>query len=1298
MALTDYLTNIANAIRIKEESTDLIPASSFADRIINLPVNKVSQSGLAFTACKKINDGWKFNKVTDAVTGNEYDSTAAQGALSKEFSDVDIPHDWSIYNNFNSASRATYEGGYLDGGDAWYKSELLIEDETTDNRYFLYFEGIYMESDILLNGTHINTHKNGYTNFIVEITDTVVLNQPNEILIYVKNRQPSSRWYSGSGIYRDVYLLKSGKVGIEQQSIKITTPDLETEYPKGYATTKIETSIENTTGESAVVTVENTVKYFGQEVCSTKNVETIDAETSKILSVDIIISEPKLWGEYDGQYYTLETRVLNSSGETVSSVETYYGYRWFKFDPNTGFYLNGKALKMLGACMHHDLGVLGAEANQSAVDRQIRILKEAGFNAIRFTHNPSCAEYTNACMRYGIMCIEEAFDCWTISKKLYDYGRFFLEYAESDIKSMVKRSRNNPAVIMWSLGNEIYDTRSSEADSVLQDPVVTATNLRNWVRELDVTRPCTMGENSPYDATAKSVMNVMDVQGVNYSYSHYRTLHNGYPTWCVYGSETASSISSRGIYSEDPDTVVTGYDQVNHQCSSYDNDKVGWGSLAYNTIDAINVDYVFGTFIWTGFDYIGEPTPFNKHPCRSSYFGIVDIAGIPKDAYYLYQSMWTDKPMCHIVPMDWTKWTVESNVKVMVYSNADSVELFLNGTSLGTMTNKSISDATSRGSFYMTVPFAKGRLVANAKDTSGNLIAQDVVYTSKAPAKVVLKSDKIYLAKDSDELVFITAEIVDADGHLCIQAANAIAADVTNGEIIGIDNGNATSVEKYRSASKSVFSGKAVCVVRPYKNGINVTVRVSSDGLTVGNITVSRSTTTVYTHEQTEMIDATEPYAFVEDGVACTGIDITSEETSLSSIGDTLALDYTVTPVNCTDIVLWESDNIGVAIVNNGTITAVNSGTAIITLTCGKYSDTYTITVDAASVDCETLVLSDTSITLTDTSQHDIAATVTPENCTYDVGYTSSDTNVLTVDNGGHMTAVANGECQIIATCGTKTATCEVVVNLETVEPEITLSSISAEKTQTVYNVGDELNTDDIIVTATYSDGSSHTVSGYIVNYENVDMDTNGKYTISISYTEGEMTKLATISITVGEVPESEWDYIWDGTTNTLPTGMEANGSAQFTLNEATGKYEFTTSTNGTEASVNFDYVGRGILEIEIESTNWTDGLKGWTNGMEIVPISGKRQALFTTSYSESLKFNTDSNVVIDTLEVDTLYKMRLDSIVKSNTNVYINDATEAIAHSTLDNTAANATNTKVYTGSISTKIKSIKLKKAVVE
>lgn len=1246
--IKDLFSGICNAIREKDGSTSIIRHQDIPERIKNIPVNKVSQSGLSFTSCQKMNDDWEFKLITSSPTSNEYNSTAAQIALSEEFTKVNLPHDWSIYNSFNSSSKATYEGGYLDGGDAWYRKKLTIED--IDNRYFLYFEGIYMESDVIVNGNHLATHKHGYTNFIVEITDVVNVGSENEILVYVKNKQPSSRWYSGSGIYRDVFLLKSGKVGFKQQSVIVTTPNLESEYLKGYCTTNIAYSVENTTSLSQSVSIVATLKYFGFELATKTFSLSVGANSSINETFDMIVSDPKLWDEYDGQYYTLTLNMYNSEGKIISNSEVYYGYRYFKFDPNTGFWLNGRNLKLRGACMHHDLGCLGAEVNQSAIDRQIKKLKDAGFNAIRLTHNPSCAEFTNACMRMGMMCIEEAFDCWTISKKPNDYARFFMDYAESDVKSMVRRSINNPCVIMWSLGNEIYDTRSAKASRVLQDPIVTATNLRNWVRELDTTRPCTLGENTPNDSTALSVLDVLDVQGINYSNSRYKGLHTTYPNWCIYGSEATSAISSRCVYERD---------DTNYQCSSYDDDKVTWGAYAYDQLNKTNPEYVAGMFVWTGWDYIGEPTPFNRYPCRSSYFGTIDIAGFPKDSYYLYQSMWINKPMCHIVPMDWNKWTVGENVRVMVYSNAAYIKLYLNGTLIDTYTNKSISDATSRGSFYGDVPFQKGRLVANAYDSDNNLIAQDVVYTADIPNKLVLKSEKVFY-KDSEDLLFVEVDVCDKYDHLCTFADNTISVEVQNGVVIGLDSGDSTSVLPYRSSIKPAFHGKVMCVIRPNNNSVNVTITAKSEGLADGIITVNRGDMTVYTNNEAEFIDATEVYEFNATEYPCETISLNANSVTLNPENSTYQLVTTIAPENCTDSITYTTDNSSVALVdNNGLISLVNDGSCAITVTCGSKSATCSVVVENVSVDCDTLTLSETAITLNSRSQYDITANVTPENCTYEVSWRSDNEQIVVIDNGGHMTAVNNGTANIIATCGSKTATCIVTVDIEEADlscKAIQLSSdtltFTSNGTQILTYTVDPENTTDSVNWSSDNEEVATVKNGVVT------ATGNGDCVITVIC--GKCSDTCAVNVT-GYVA-SNWDVEWNGEAE-LPEGLSLHTEySTMVLNEDTGLYEVTTSTDNQEGGLKLDNMfGHGVVEVELISDNWIKG-SGWRNGIDVRVTENKRIAVhngmgkmyWLTSSSSQIPNTELINGQSSIIRIDNTHRL-IDGVSNAGSKIWVN-------------------------------------------
>ena len=671
-------------------------------------------------------------------------------------------------------------------------------------------------------------------------------------------------------------------------------------------------------------------------------------------------------------------------------------------------------------------------------------------------------------------------------------------------------------------------------------------------------------------------------------------------------------------------------------------------------------DYIAGMFIWTGWDYIGEPTPFNKYPCRSSYFGTIDIAGLPKDSYYLYQSMWTDKPMCHIVPMDWSKWTVGENVRVMVYSNAASIKLYLNGNLLGTYTNKNIADSTSRGSFYADVPFEKGRLVANAYDANNNLIAQDVVYTEDIASKLTLLSEKSYY-KDEEDLLFVEVDVCDRHGHLCTSSNNTVSIEVNNGVVIGVDNGDATSVLPYRSAAKPVFHGRAVCVVRPNKNSTSVTITAHSDGLTSSSITVNRGDMTVYAKQITSFIDATEPYTFEATEYHCESIQLDTNTLKLTPSNSSHQLVATVTPENCTDAVTYLSDNSSVALVNNtGLVSLVNDGSCTITVTCGAISATCSVTVEGVSVDCETLTLSETSITLNDRSQHDITATVTPDNCTYEVSWVSEDEDVVVIDNGGHMTGVNNGTTNIVATCGSKTAKCAVTVSIE--EVVIPCESISLDQTNLTFastspqqlaaNVAPE-NTTDIVRWSSDDESIAVVKDGLITP--------KGNGQCIITATCGNFS--SSCSVTIEGLNIIDWDVEWNGEA-ALPEGLSLYTEySTMILNEESGLYEVTTTTQNSEAGIRLDNMfGHGVVEIEMVSADWSKG-SGWRNGIDvrvkenerIVVHNGMGKMYWITSTNTQLPNTELVNGQSYTIRIDNSHKL-IDGVSNAGSKIWIDN------------------------------------------
>ena len=764
--------------------------------------------------------GWKFHKVSDTADLS-YTSTAeaVPGFDDSAWQSVTVPHDWSIYNNFNADSPATYEGGYLDGGDAWYRCKFTIADAMLSDQTLLYFDGVYMEATVYLNGRLVGRNYHGYNPFWLDISNVLVEGE-NVLAVFVRNRQPSSRWYSGSGIYRPVYLLTMEGAGKWVTDVAVTSPDLESQHT-GSVATHIAFTIHNTdtatSGTAKVIIYKDGV----QIVQSSKDVTIGEGETA--CSTDLSVTAPALWDVGQPNLYEAEITITGSFG-SYTAPRVVYGYRWTKWDVDTGFWLNGKNIKLKGVCMHHDLGCIGTEANQSAMERQIDSMVQMGANAIRLTHNPGSTMFLDLCMRKGVLVIEELFDHWTVAKSKYDFARFYTDHYKEVVRDTLLRDRNDPAIIMWSLGNEINRTGKYTAEQVR--PIVTA--LIAEVKQYDTTRPVTMGEDSPNMDAAKVCMELLDVCGINYNSNNLSVPHDmGKPS---YGSETTSALASRGIYARDD----TGY-----QCSSLDDDKVNWGSYAAIALQThMDNPYSGGMFVWTGWDYIGEPTPFNKYPAKSSYFGIVDLAGFPKDIYYMYQSRWTSKPMIHIFPRNLDSVEDGKTQRIAVYSNCPTVELFVNGVSIGKQTQAQIAE---KYQFRWWPTFHPGTVTAKGYDADGAVVATDEVKTSDGiPARLALTAYKTTVDVTTDDLVFVTCEVQDKDGVPVPTASSAVTFTCTGGTVLGTDNGNAACVEPMRTNTKSAFSGKVLCVCRHDGQAGALIVTATASGLSAGAITIKK--------------------------------------------------------------------------------------------------------------------------------------------------------------------------------------------------------------------------------------------------------------------------------------------------------------------------------------------------------------------------------------------------------------------------------------------------------------------------
>ena len=826
----------------------------------------------------EFNQNWHFK-----LNANAKDAVKPDADVSS-WKKLDLPHDWSIYNDFDHDSPAQNEGGQLNGGDAWYRKTFKLDEEDLNKNVRITFDGVYMDSQVYVNGQLVGHYPNGYNQFSYDITDYLHKDgRENVVAVHAINKQPSSRWYSGSGIYRDVTLQVTDKVHTEKNGTTILTPDLEKQQ-NGKVDTHVTSKIVNTDDKDHEILAEyQIIERNGQAVTDLVRTasQVLKAHQSASLNAILQVDKPKLWTVNSDKpaLYELVTRVYRD-GQLVDAKKDLFGYRYYNWTPNEGFSLNGERIKFHGVSLHHDHGALGAEENYKAEYRRLKQMKDMGVNSIRTTHNPASEQTLQIAAELGLLVQEEAFDTWYGGKKQYDYGRFFdkdathpdakkgEKWSDFDLRTMVERGKNNPAIVMWSIGNEI-----GEADGKPRS-LATVKRLVQVIKAVDKTRYVTMGADKfrfgDGSGDHEKIANELDAVGFNYSEDNYKKLRAKHPNWLIYGSETSSATRTRGSYFR-PERELVHSNQAyrNYEQSDYGNDRVGWGKTATAswTFDRDNAGYA-GQFIWTGTDYIGEPTPWhnqNHTPVKSSYFGIVDTAGIPKHDYFLYQSQWVSaekKPMVHLLPhWNWENPTLKENVAdadgnipVRAYSNAASVELFLNGNTLGkkTFTKKQTSDGRTYqegakpNELYLEwkVAFEAGTLEAVARDEAGNIVARDKIVTAGEPAGVRLVKEEHAIAADGKDLTYIYYEIVDSKGNVVPTANNLVRFQLHGqGQIVGVDNGEQASRERYKEQAdgswiRKAFNGKGVVIVKSTEQAGKFTLTAHSDFLKSGQTTI----------------------------------------------------------------------------------------------------------------------------------------------------------------------------------------------------------------------------------------------------------------------------------------------------------------------------------------------------------------------------------------------------------------------------------------------------------------------------
>ena len=723
---------------------------------------------------------------------------------------------------FESTSPGGSGGGYINAGTGWYRKVFELPKSMKGKRVFIEFDGVYMNSDVWLNGVHLGKRPYGYSSFQYELTQNMKFGKDKNVLaVRADVQQPCSRWYSGAGIYRHVRLTVTDPIHIAQWGTYVTTPQVSDKE----ATVRVETKIQNQSNSVQQVMLETIiVDNSGTKVTKSRSMQTVQADSVCVFDQFLKVQKPKLWSLENPRLYRVESRVKTNDWILDDNV-TYFGIRTFEFTSDKGFFLNGKHVSIKGVCEHHDQGSLGSAVHKRAIERQLEILKSMGCNAIRTSHNPPDPALLDLCDRMGFLVMDESFDEWKQSKTMYGYGRFFDEWSERDLTDMIHRDRNHPSIILWSIGNEIPEQESTNAYEMSK-------RLVDICHREDPTRPVTSACNLAESADKNGFSKPLDVFGINYQLPFYRTLKGRAK---LIGSETASAVSTRGEYNLVLDNgVLKIINQLNNQCTSYDIIAPNWGNTAESTLRAVkDAPWVAGEFVWTGFDYIGEPTPF-PWPSASSYFGMIDLCGFPKDRYYLYQSQWSDKPMVHILP-HWNWQGFEGKeIPVWCYSNCESVELFLNGKSLG---EKKFSD-TKDLHVEWKVPYAAGSLKAIAKNNR-KIVCVDEVQTAGAPARIVLTPDRIKINADGDDLSNIKIEIVDKDGYVCPNADNLVKFKIEGeGVIAGVGNGNPVSHEYFKANERKAFHGLCLAVIQSERERGTIHLSAESEGLQAAEVLI----------------------------------------------------------------------------------------------------------------------------------------------------------------------------------------------------------------------------------------------------------------------------------------------------------------------------------------------------------------------------------------------------------------------------------------------------------------------------
>ncbi len=784
-----------------------------------------------------LDKGWRFLN-TDIV-----------GAQSLKYDDshwqeVVVPHDWAILGPFDmnidrqivqvkadgeteKKLRTGRTGALPMFGIGWYRKILPITEADKNKRISIEFDGAMSLAKIYLNGVYIGEQPYGYSSFVFDISKYIQYGKQNLLAVQLENKPESSRWYSGAGIYRNVRLVKTEQIHVVHWGTFITTKKLSAKS----AEMNIKTEIEGNPDNSTIKLVTEIYSKSGEKVGTTTSTQ--KSTEQLVFNQQFKIKNPQIWSIETPLLYTALSKVYVNNVLT-DEYKTTFGCRTTRFDKDKGFFLNEKHVKIKGVCMHHDLGPLGAAVNYRATERQMQILKEMGCNAIRTSHNPPSPELLQICDSIGLLVDVEAFDEWKYGKNKNGYDNYFVAWSQKDIRSMVRRDRNHPSVIMWSIGNEMTEQTMAEGKEI-------ADALAKACREEDPTRPVTAGYSKHNDAIKNGLADVVDVVGFNYKPYDYKNKHTEFPNYVLLGSETASTVSSRGEYKFPVKEIKVPWHN-DYQVSSYDLEYPNWATTPDTEFEMQDDnDFVLGEFVWTGFDYLGEPTPYNEGtPARSSYFGIVDLVGLKKDRFYLYQSKWSDTPVLHILP----HWNWEDRlgqkVPVYCYTNYPKAELFVNGISMGVKQKDKSNKYTRYRLIWEDVVYQPGELKVVAYDENNKAVAEQTVKTASEPFKVKLTADRTTLKAGGKDLSYVTVEVVDKDGNLCPRADNFLFFKVVGaGKLKAICNGNPIDQTSFGSNYMHTFNGKMVAIVESGAEAGEVILNVSGGKLLQENIKIN---------------------------------------------------------------------------------------------------------------------------------------------------------------------------------------------------------------------------------------------------------------------------------------------------------------------------------------------------------------------------------------------------------------------------------------------------------------------------